>query len=685
VARLPTMDEERERLLGTGTMVFMVAMVGVALLDLALWAASGASAALCVLDLGLAAVAFLAGLTARLILRDGNFRHAATLFVVALAARIAVTVAVTVPDAYATLAPAYLVAIVIGQVLLGLRAGVYVGLGSVPMFLLAYVHLLTEPDSAATVLEAALGNLLVYVLVGGFVHATLARAEDALRRSSALLAENARARRELQESEEQFRVLAESSPTAIVIEQDGHLVYANPRFAEMCRSNRADVHGFSLWDFFAPQDAATLRAHVAARRATGARSPDQLQFRLPDGQTFWCEIAAADAVYRQQDAVVANLMDVTERVLAAQAVQRERDFSNSIISAADAIIMVLDEAGRVVVFNPAGERVTGYSGEELRGKVWYEHVVAPEGRAEAARWFASVKAACGRGGVEVPWVTRTGEECRVAWRYVCQTNEWGAVSGLIAVGIDVTQQRLLEQQAIAAERLRALGQVAGGVAHDLNNTLAGIMGPADLLLLDEEDPERRAELETIMSAAARGADTVRRIQHFAKARTDMEQRAFELAPLVDEVISLLRPKWRDAAQLQGATIRVENRVPSDLRLRGNAGEIGNVLTNLIVNACEAMPAGGAVVVSGRQRGPMGVLEVADNGTGIPEETLAHIYEPFFSTKGPDHNSGLGLAVIRGIVLRHGGTIEVTSKLGKGTRFVISLPAAPPPVPAAGEE
>jgi hypothetical protein len=679
------MDEERERLLATGTLVFMVTMVGVALLDVALWAASGASAGLCVLDLGLAAVAFLAGLSARLILRDGNYRQAANVFVVALAARIAVTVAVTVPDAYATLAPAYLVAIVIGQVLLGPRAGVFVGLGCVPMFALAYTHLLTEPALAATVTEAALGNLLVYVLVGGFVHATLTRAEDALRRSSALLAENARARRELQESEEQFRVLAESSPTAIVIEQDGHLVYANPRFAEMCRSNLADVHGLSVWDFFTPEDAAKLRAQVAARRTSGPQSPDQLQFRLPDGQTFWFEVAAADAVYRQQDAMVANLMDVTERVLAALEIGRQRDFSNSIISAADAIIMVLDEAGRVVVFNPAGERVTGFCQDELRGKLWYEHLVAPEMRPGTQRWFASVKAACGRGEEEMVWVTKSGDERRVAWRYVCQVNDWGAVSGLIAVGIDVTQQRLLEQQAMAAERLRALGQVAGGVAHDLNNTLAGIMGPTDLLLLDEQDPERRGELETIMAAASRGAETVRRIQHFAKARTDLEQQVFELAPLVDEMISVLRPRWRDAAQLAGATIRVENQVPAGLRLTGNAGEIGNVLMNLIVNACEAMPAGGAVVVSGRARGPMAVMEVADNGTGIPEETLAHIYEPFFSTKGPDHNSGLGLAVIRGIVLRHGGTIEVTSKLGQGTRFVVSLPAASAPAPVRGEE
>lgn len=676
MSRMPTMDELRERLLATGTMVFIVVMVGVCLLDVVAWGLNADAPAVYAVDLGVTVAAFAAGLAARMLQRDGQFAVAARLFVIALAVRIALTVGLTAPDAYASLTPVYLVAIVFAQVLIGGTAGVLVWLGSLPMFALAYTHLLTEADIGAGVIQAALGNTLVYVTVGGFLQAMLSRSESALRASNALLMENARARRELGESEEQFRALAENSPTAIVIEQDGHLVYANPRFAEMCRVSRADVYGLSLWDHFADADAARLKAQLAARRGATAPGPDQLLVRLPNGQTFWCEIAVADAVYRQQPALVANLMDVTARVLAAQEVRRERDFSKGIIESADAIILVLDGRGHVEMINPAGERLTGYTTAEMKGWPWYRFVVTEDQWDDARAWFEGVRAAPGRGDVEVVWTGRNGTLSTIAWRYTCATDSQGRLTRLTAVGIDVTQQRLLEQQAMATERLRALGQVAGGVAHDLNNTLAGIMGPADLLLLDEEDEERQRELQTIMSAARRGAETVKRIQRFAKARTELEHEAFELAPLVDEVVSVLRPLWRDAAQRRGASIKMINDVPAGLRVTGNAGEIGNALTNLLVNACEAMPEGGQVQISGRGRERTVVLEVADNGSGIPEETLEHIFEPFFSTKGPERNSGLGLAVIRGIILRHGGTIEVSSKLGLGTRFVIALPAAP---------
>lgn len=675
MSRLPTMDETRERLLSSGTMLFMVVMVGACVLDGVAWALNADSPAPYAVDLGVAVAAFGAALWARLLHRDGEFAAAARVFVVTLAVRIALTVGLTAPDAYASLSPVYLVAIVFAQVLLGSMAGLLVGLGSLPMFALAYVHLLTETDVGPGVVQAALGNTLVYVAVGGFVQSLLARSESALRSSAALLAENARARRELGESEEQFRALAENSPTAIVIEQDEHLVYANPRFAEMCRVNRADVYGLSLWDHFSEGDVAKLQTQLAARRRSAPPGPDQLLVKLPNGQTFWCEIAVADAVYRQQPALVANLMDVTARVLAAQEVRRERDFSKGIIESADAIIVVLDPEGRVVMLNPAGERLTGYTTAELAGGAWYHYVVADEQQAEARRWFAGLRATPGRGELESVWLSKSGVPSTIAWRYVCAVDSRGQLSRVTAVGIDVTQQRLLEQQAMATERLRALGQVAGGVAHDLNNTLAGIMGPADLLLLDEEDEERRQELQTIMSAASRGAETVRRIQRFSKARTELEHAAFELGPMVDEVISVLRPLWRDAAQRRGATIRMVNQVPAGLRVTGNQGEIGNALTNLLVNACEAMPQGGKVEITGQGRGRVVVLEVSDNGSGIPEEALQHIFEPFFSTKGPEHNSGLGLAVIRGIILRHGGTIEVSSRVGTGTRFVISLPAA----------
>ncbi len=671
------LPEQRERLLRAITTGFLVLIGLVALVDLSLWLTMPVGSAIYGTDLCVSLVIALAGGGVWALARRERYELAAGLLVTALAVRTIFTVGVVAPEKIAIFSPGYLVVIVLAQILLGSRGGVIAGLGSLPMFALAYANLSERTDVIDILPETAAAAVFVYVTVGGFVEMALRYMEQALRRSNVLLLENERARRELQESVEQFRALAESSPTGIVIQQDGHLVYGNPRFAEMARCVQRDVFGLSLWDFFGPEGASALKVQLERRRQAGGNygTPNQLVFKPLKGASVYCEVALADAVYKDRDAIVANVLDVSERVTAQLEVQRERDFSNNIINAADAIIMALDAEGNIVRFNPAGERIMGYAESELTGRPYWAQMVPRERHGAARQLIHATTPESPRGEVEAVWVTRTGEERTIAWRYVAQLSPDKQVSGLIAVGIDVTQQRILEQQAMAAERLRALGQMAGGVAHDLNNTLAGILGPTELMLLEEQDPERRQELTSVAAAARRGAETVRRIQRFSQARTDLDRQEFNLHNLVEDVIHTLRPRWRDQAQRQGITIAITDDVSDDLQVVGSAGEIGNVITNLIVNACEAMPAGGEIAIVGHQKGDVTVFSVTDTGCGIPADMVENIFQPFFSTKGAD-NSGLGLAVMRGIVLRHGGNIEVSSQVGVGTTFTVSLPAAP---------
>lgn len=671
---LNPLPEQRERLLRAVAFGFLALMGAVAALDLALWLGRSDAAGVYMLDLALTVVVAGAVMGVQLLARRDHYTAAAWLLVGALAARAIVTVGVVAPERFVVLAPGYLVVIVLAQVLIGSRAGFIVALGAVPMYIFAYENLQERADLLAAFPGSILASMFLYVTVGGCVTLALHYMEQGLGRARALLGENERARRELQESEEQFRALAESSPTGIVIQQDGHLVYANPRFAEMARAVRSDVFGLSLWDFFDPKGADSLRARLSGARETGAaHDPVQLLFQPLKGKPIWCEAAVANAVYRDRDAIVANVLDVSDRVRAQREVQRERDFTTNIINAADAIIMALDAEGRVTRFNPAGERITGYREEELRGRSFWECVVPEDDRPQALALIAGVSPDNSRGQVESVWLTKGGEERTIAWRWVAQTSPSGDVRGIIAVGIDVTQQRILERQAMAAERLRALGQMAGGVAHDLNNTLAGILGPVELMLMDEQDPERMRELAAVAAAARRGAETVRRIQRFSQARTDLDRQVFNLRELVEEVIHTLRPRWRDEAQRRGVAITVADHVPDDLTVTGSVGEIGNVLTNLIVNACEAMPSGGEITITGSRIDDMVQFAVEDTGCGMTAETVDSVFQPFFSTKGAD-NSGLGLAVCRGIILRHGGSIEIDSEPGRGTVFRITLPS-----------
>ncbi|MBI2203350.1 MAG: GAF domain-containing protein [Candidatus Rokubacteria bacterium] len=228
-----------------------------------------------------------------------------------------------------------------------------------------------------------------------------------------------------------------------------------------------------------------------------------------------------------------------------------------------------------------------------------------------------------------------------------------------------------QTQLVQTERLRALGEMAAGVAHDFNNMLAVILGRAELLLARATDAYFRHGLDAIRKAAQDGADTVRRIQEFTRTRTTRPFGVVDLSELVREVIELTRPRWEDEAQSRG--------VRYEVRMDGTAGpvagrpeELREVFTNLLTNALEAMPAGGSCRFRLGVRDDCAIVSVSDSGSGMSDVTRRRVFEPFFTTKGP-RGTGLGLAVSWGIVTRHAGTIEVESELGRGSTFHVALP------------
>ena len=227
------------------------------------------------------------------------------------------------------------------------------------------------------------------------------------------------------------------------------------------------------------------------------------------------------------------------------------------------------------------------------------------------------------------------------------------------------------------DKVRAVGQLASGVAHDFNNLLAGILGNAQLLLLETQDAEQRELLRIIEQAAKDGAETVRRLQGFARMEHDTPLTEVRLDLLARDAIDLTRPRWRDVAQSRGAAIEIVRQLQPVTPIAGRPAELREVLTNLIINAVDALPRGGTITVSTYdERAADGsntvVVEVADTGTGMTPEVRARIFDPFFTTKG-EQGTGLGLAVSLGIVQSHGGQIEVESEIGCGTRFIIRLP------------
>ncbi len=220
-----------------------------------------------------------------------------------------------------------------------------------------------------------------------------------------------------------------------------------------------------------------------------------------------------------------------------------------------------------------------------------------------------------------------------------------------------------------------MGELASGVAHDFNNTLAGILGRAQLLL-GTQDPDRiDAGLKLIIKTAKDGAKTIKRIQDFARQRRDHDFQPVSVDQLLLDVREITRPRWKSRAESEGVHISLELQLGSDeARVMGDESELREVLVNLVFNAVDAMPQGGTLTLSTREAAGKVEIAVADTGTGMAEEVRSRVFDPFFTTKGKA-GMGLGLAVSYGIIRRHEGGIEAESELGRGTTFRIKLPAA----------
>jgi len=264
-------------------------------------------------------------------------------------------------------------------------------------------------------------------------------------------------------------------------------------------------------------------------------------------------------------------------------------------------------------------------------------------------------------------------------------------------GVAIENARLFRElrdtrdQLVLAEKLKALGEMAAGVAHDFNNLLSGILGRAQLLKKRVTDDNIRRELDAIEKSALDGETVIRRIQDFTRIRADENFTSVNVTELVEDAINMTRPRWKDAAEAAGLQIRFEKHLEPGLRVSGNASELREVLTNMVLNSLDAMPNGGQITFRSHAEGERVHLSVADSGKGMSEEVKRRVFDPFFTTKG-FNGTGLGLSVAYGIITRHRGEIQVESKENAGTTFTIVLPRstqqvedkAPPQPPMAAK-
>jgi two-component system, cell cycle sensor histidine kinase and response regulator CckA len=485
----------------------------------------------------------------------------------------------------------------------------------------------------------------------------------------------------LRESEERYRRLVEFSADAIAVHSEGKFLYINAAGLNLLGATASeDVIGRSLLDFVDREYRDTVAARLREIEQDGRRA-ELVERKLAtlDGRLIDAEVTTIPFTYGARPAIHLVLRDVTERKRAADALEwSERKYRMLFEQSKDAIFIRAAD-GRITEVNPAGVQLLGYgSAEEIVGRLDVEFYAHPDERqARHERLFE-------RGFVKdqpLELRRRDGAVVPVLFTEAAVHDEHGELHSVRMSAHDMTEVRRLEEEFRHAQKMEAVGRLAGGVAHDFNNLLTALHTSAYLgsKLLPAEHPVQESFRE-IEEAGRRAADLTRQLLVFAR-RQMVTPKVVDLGELILNLTKLLR-------RLIGEDIELVTRtVSGSARVRVDSGLMEQVLVNLSVNARDAMPHGGrlvietseAVVGNGKAAdvslpaGTYVVLSLHDDGCGMSEEVKAHLFEPFFTTKEVGKGTGLGLATCYGIVSQIGGQIVVDSQIGIGTTFHVYLP------------
>ena len=497
--------------------------------------------------------------------------------------------------------------------------------------------------------------------------------------------ERRRAEQELRDSEERFRTMYEEGRMGVVLTNKSMLFErVNPAFCAMLGYTEEELVGKSFRDVTHPDHVAADVEHVKAliQGKSDVYTTDKRYIRR-DGSVMWGSIviAAVNDAAGECRFLLGMIQDITARKEAEEAllVEKER-LRVTLHSIADAVIAT-DLQGKVMLMNRSAEELTGWKNDEAIGlplmKVF--NLFNAAARTPCADPTEKIIAA----GIpteiseEAYLVGRSGGEIAVAESGAPIFDRNGAITGAVLVFRDITEKQRTEAAIQKTEKLESLGLLAAGIAHDFNNLLSGLFGYIDLARdCSAPDSEAAGYLDKAFTVFGRTKDLTGQLLTFAKGGAPARRTKF-LPPLIRDTVQFA---------LSGSSIKCAFAVDEQLwTCDVDENQLSQVIDNLIINARDAMPDGGTVYVMAENGTPFSVIpamlspgkyviiSVRDEGTGITPANMIHIFDPFFSTK--QKGSGLGLAVSFSIMQRHGGTIEVESEVGKGTKFTLYLPAS----------
>lgn len=482
---------------------------------------------------------------------------------------------------------------------------------------------------------------------------------------------------ERRRADERVRKLSravEQSPAVILItDRQGNIEYANPRFTELTGYTLEEVQGRNPRLLRSGETSEDDYRRLWETITHGGEWRGEFHNRRKDGSLFW-EYASISPIVDEAGRVTHFLAvkeDITERKRAEAILRRQASLFEETYDA----VLVWEWEGAITFWNRGAEQVYGYRHEDALGRKCHALLQTefPGGLEELHRALQQH----GRWEGELRQRTSAGKVLLVESRMVLVSE--AGTSCVLEVNRDVSERHLLEEQLRQAQKMEAIGRLAGGVAHDFNNLLGVILGYSDLALEKIADAAVRKHVQEIHKAGKRAASLTRQLLAFSRKQV-MEPRVINLNDLVHDMEKMLR-------RMIGEDIRLTTSLDAALgQVRVDPGQMEQVLMNLVVNARDAMPRGGTITLETRnaelddryvrqhvatKTGRYAQVSISDTGTGMDAATQARIFEPFFTTK--KEGTGLGLATVYGIVKQSGGNIWVYSEPGKGSTFRIYLP------------
>jgi PAS domain S-box-containing protein len=479
-------------------------------------------------------------------------------------------------------------------------------------------------------------------------------------------------------SESLYRVLVDTIPSSVLLlDKSLRVVLVNRNFLEKAHRSEDETVGKHLTAVFPEVILKQIDLQTQIRQVFRDNQPTEgrrLTYRSPGipTRTYYYRIIPVGWGAAVEYAMLI-MEDITEQIRFSEEIQRVERHLASVVESASDMVVSTDTEGRILSWNQAAQQASGFTFEEVRGHFLYRH--CPEGLQGKIQSLFSEMGTFEKGPTMAEWelVTKQGERRPISWVFSTLKDDVGGDAGIVAVGRDLTERRKFEAQLLQSQKLAALGMMAGGIAHEIRSPLAISSSAAQFLMEEDLAPQFQKECaKRVHLGIQRASVIIENLLRFARPSARSEMTSVDLCSTLHRTLNLVS----NEASIQ--KVEIKSDLPRrNLVIRGIPSLLEQVFMNIFLNALRAMPEGGCLDVSVQASDNECRVRIADNGCGIDPEDIDKIFDPFFTKASVGKGTGLGLSICYSIVQHHQGSIEVESKLGKGTVVSVRLPLLPP--------